>query len=157
MIRKDVTQQKFLSLISMNRRFLNALISKIVRFSLLQVFIGIMSSESDQDREDREKHGSTIGIGIEFITYPSNDSFTSIFTFHSHHSLEIDTDSIISNDSGRFTLFTLGISNRSNTNIINYSIQHIDSVENSIQQMKSQKDQVNLSSIPINKYTIHLQ
>ena len=77
--------------------------------------MGIMSSESE---EDRETHGSTIGIefvgigiGIGFITYPSNDSCTSIFTFHSHHSLEIDTDSILSNDSGRITLFTLGISN----------------------------------------------
>ena len=74
--------------------------------------MGIMSSESE---EDRETHGSTIGIGIGigvgFNTYPSNDSFTSIFTFHSNHSLEIDIDSILSNDSGRFTLFTLGISN----------------------------------------------
>ena len=78
--------------------------------------MGIMSSESEEEREERETHGSTIGIelvgiGIGFITYPSNDSFTSIFTFHSNHSLEIDTDSILSNDSGRFTLFTLGISN----------------------------------------------
>ena len=84
-----------------------------------------MSSES----EDRETHGSTIGIelvgiGIGFITYPSNDSCTSIFIFHSHYSLEIDTDSILSNDSGRFTLFTLGISN--------YQIQ----TSYSIQQMK---------------------
>ena len=73
--------------------------------------MGIMSSESE---EDRETHGSTIGIelvGIELITYPSSDSCTSIFIFHSHHSLEIDTDSILSNDSGRFTLLTLGISN----------------------------------------------
>ena len=75
--------------------------------------MGIMSSESE---EERETHGSTIGIefvgiGIGFITYLSSDSCTSIFTFHSHHPLEIDTDSILSNDSGRFTLFTLGISN----------------------------------------------
>ena len=56
--------------------------------------------------------GNVVGgmvVGVE--TNVVSDSCTSIFTFHSHHSLEIDTDSILSNDSGRFTLFTLGISN----------------------------------------------
>ena len=51
------------------------------------------------------------GIVVGLETNVVSDSCTSIFTFHSHHSLEIDTDSILSNDSGRFTLFTLGISN----------------------------------------------
>ena len=51
--------------------------------------------------------GMIVGVGTNVVS----DSCTSIFTFHSHHSLEIDTDSILSNDSGRFTLFTLGISN----------------------------------------------
>ena len=56
--------------------------------------------------------GNVVGgivVGVE--TNVVSDSCTSIFTFHSYHSLEIDIDSILSNDSGRFTLFTLGISN----------------------------------------------
>ena len=48
-----------------------------------------------------------IGVGVE--TNVVSDSCTSIFIFHSHHSLEIDTDSSLSNAFGRVTLITLGI------------------------------------------------
>ena len=51
--------------------------------------------------------GVVVGVGTNVVS----DSCTSIFIFHSNHSLDIDTDSRFSNDSGRFTLLTLGISN----------------------------------------------
>ena len=56
--------------------------------------------------------GNVVGgmvVGLE--TNVVSESCTSILTSHSHHSLEIDTDSRFSNAFGRVTPITLGISN----------------------------------------------